>query len=96
MNPHDKSSVSWKYTKGMALSYLALATAIITAGAITSGDLIKELDRYINIFKKEHSDSIEIIETIELVKDGLLKLYPPQKPSNTPPLGWITDFIGHA
>lgn len=95
MNQENKDSIAWQYTKGMALSYAALATSLIKSGTIRSEDLIKELDSYIDIFTKLHPDAVAMIETMKLVKDILLQLYK-NNPSSDPPVKWLNDFVGNA
>ena len=92
----DESSIPWQYTKGMTLSYAALATALINFEIITAEELIKELDVFINSFTEHYPDSIAIIETIKMVKDTILKLYPANAISREPTFAWISDFIGNA
>jgi hypothetical protein len=91
----DESSIPWQYTKGLVLSYMALATALIKAEAITAEDVIKEIDMYIDIFTERFPDDLAIIETMKMAKDGILNLYS-EKTSGSDPFIWLSGFTGNA
>ncbi len=95
MSPSDQSSVPWKFTKGMSLSYVALVSALVKSKTLTMENVIQELDLFIRAFTEHHSDSIEIIETMKMVKDAVLAHNP--KPDDTDENTlWFSDFIGNA
>jgi hypothetical protein len=83
-----------KFSKGIIISQLALATSLINAGVLTVEEVIDELDNFINIFTVEYSDDA-IKEPIELIKSMILKSY--EKPKlGTATFSWVADFAGEA
>jgi hypothetical protein len=91
--PHE-SSESWKFTKGMILSYLALTSTLINSGVITADAVLHELDRLISHFTTNYPDSIEIIETIKLTRDGISNTLTSNNSEDD--TLWFSDFIGNA
>jgi len=99
MEQNRKSTTPWNFTKGMVLSYSALAVTLINSGTITPDALIEELDRFIDMISIKNldsPDSIEIIETIEMTKDSISNLYAKDESSKDPSFTWISDFIGNS
>jgi hypothetical protein len=93
-NPKENGN-PWEYTKGMMLSYAALTSALINSGAVTSASIIEELDILINFFEKSRPDDLEVRGTLQLAKDAIFKMSPPDDPDSGDTL-WFSDIIGNA
>jgi len=71
MDKPDESSIRWEMVKGVILSQLALIVTLLNAGLIGKENVINELDNFINIVVKKHSDAVFFLEPARTLKDAI-------------------------
>jgi hypothetical protein len=74
MDNPDESSIRYEMVKGVIFSQLALIVTLLKAGLIAKGDIVKELDNFIEYMAKAHPDAIFFLDPARTLKDAISAL----------------------